>query len=383
MNCDFLSSFLSKLSDMLEGAPVSPAFWERFNVTQSVLRGHPKLARRSVASPYFVTDLGVRKFDDPAIFYIEHLKLSMVEDEFSTAGIYELLDEVEMEALADFIDAVILFTGNYSSVAGWISGNVERLVARADYRCLINAGTVVAAMANSLALPLFDQASKLASNVNDAYSAQHRAAAFEIKKLHQPQNGIIRLEKFARILGEAQPTARVQLDLALLSNLKALADIEGGTGQESDSLRQAEEKLEILNENLRVSDSSIYSRGVRYRSQIAINRAQIEVSSGNYPEACRILSCNVDDARSGAYDYLSEALGEYAYALFLNNEFDKSLRTANEAFWHNYYIGGIAGMRMVRDIGIASLYKMGELGKAEELCTVAENDVLGSKGYGI
>ena len=40
-------------------------------------------------------------------------------------------------------------------------------------------------------------------------------------------------------------------------------------------------------------------------------------------------------------------------------------------------------MRMVRDIGIASLYKMGELGKAEELCTVAENDVLGSKGYGI
>lgn len=184
-------------------------------------------------------------------------------------------------------------------------------------------------------------------------------------------------------MGEAQPTARVQLDLALLSNLKALADVEAGTGQESGSLHQAEEKLKILNESLRASDSSVYSRGVRYRSQIAINRAQIEVSLGNYPEACRILSLNVDDARSGAFDYLSEALGEYAYTLFLNNEFDKALRTANEAFWHNYYIGGIAGMRMVRDIGIASLYKMGQSGRAEELCVVAEDDVLGSKGYGI
>ncbi|EPD26923.1 hypothetical protein [Actinotignum schaalii] len=382
MSNKYYASFLSKLISALEGAPVSPAFWERVNLTQAVLLGHPKPASRSVAAPYFVTDLGVRKFADPAIFYREHLKEAAFEDPFTDEAISQILTNTTIELLADFIDVLILFTGSYSAVAQWVDVNIEKLISNAPYPCLINAGTVAAAMENPISLQLFERASELSTNINDKYGAEHRAAAFEIKRMHSPEKAMQRLNACANKLNEAEPSAKTQLDLALLANLKALADIDLDTGNESVSLSQAEEKLTLLNNEFRISDTDTYSRGVRYRSQIAINRAQIEVSSGNYAGACQILSRNVDDARNGAYDYLSEALGEYAYSLFLNGEYEKALETAREAFWHNYCIGGVSGIRMVREIGIASLVKMGSAEKAEELCSVSETDLIGSKGYG-
>lgn len=66
---------MESFAEMLQDCTVSPALPERLAAIRGALVGLT-MKPRSVAAPYYSTDLGIRKFQDPEIFYKSHCEIS-------------------------------------------------------------------------------------------------------------------------------------------------------------------------------------------------------------------------------------------------------------------------------------------------------------------
>lgn len=284
----------------------------------------------------------------------------------------------ELSCLADQLDAVILFFGDYRSAHQAITRRKIEVMHSADYRLLIYSGVIAGALDDSDALDYFDNATKCAESKTDSYAAQHRAATFEIKRQSRLEEGAKRLAQAKkRYIDEETPEG--QLDLAIMHNLVALTYLQSRDGSPDSSLQSANEHLTSFM-NAAATNVELASRAGRYSSQVAINTAQLRVFSENAGEAARILKTNLDTARRRAFDYLPEALGEYAYSLYLIDNHKSAIRYATEAFWRYQQIGAIQGIRASRNIVTACLYKQNSLDEAEHIAELSETDPLGIQG---
>ena len=122
----------------------------------------------------------------------------------------------------------------------------------------------------------------------------------------------------------------------------------------------------------------LLSRAARYRSQVAINQAQVCVFRESYGDALVILRKNVEYMKAEAYDYLPEALAEFAYVCFLNERFDEAVSSGVEAFWRLQQIGSLKAMKTVREIVVASLARSDREAEAERIADDIAADVLGT-----
>lgn len=357
---------------------VSPAFPERLHLAWRVFNGEPVGIYRSIAAPVYVSDLGVRRSNDPSIFYAEHCKIFGMQRlgfEGSELAISQYYDD---PGVARLIDAFILFFGDYDFVHDVIISHFEELVSAGNYALNVYAATVLAAVGDRRCLELFDRAVHNADTSSNMYSAQHRAAAFDIKRLGRADLAKERLLAASRFLDDSN---EARLNKALLLNLEALAiaksDIDGAykmLRDASDLIRQVLESLEIGVDN---NHRGMQSRAVRYQSQIAINIAQLSLSIGNEYKALKILQKNLINVDSVAPDYRSEAAAELAYVEYLCGLYRESISHCQDALIEFSRIGAIQSIRTTRELMCAAYSRAGDSDAAQKTASICDTDSLG------
>ncbi|WP_143233295.1 hypothetical protein [Actinomyces ruminis] len=378
MDTDYLIEHLDELLDRINGRPTSPAFAERYNVTSALLLGHTPPPVRTVAAPLYVTDLGIRFAPDPAVFYSTHIKIAGMTP-LNPVDIRDYLVASELTSLAERLDAVTLFFGDYASAFQAITARKADVIGSNDYRLLIYSGVIAGALGNHDALEYFATATMCTNSKTDRYAAQHRAATFEIKRQSSFEAGLRRLFHAEKAYVDSG-TLEGQLDLAIMYNLVALAYSRLRDRDPESALRSADEHLVSFMRNAS-GDIELMSRAGRYRSQVAINAAQIKAFSSNNAEASKILKTNLETTRRQAFEYLPEAMGEYAYSLYLDGRYDAAARHASDAFWRYYQIGSTQGIRASREIVTACLYKRRLFDDAEHIAELCESDPIGIRGF--
>lgn len=379
MEDESIVSHLDAVAESLTGKPASPAFPERYMVTRALMSCGDRPRIRSLAAPYYVTDLGVRRFRDPSEFYRAHLKYAQIDaidlDKLLFVGL-----GLDVEGLASFIDASVLFFGAYETLARVVEERFDEIVESSLYDLQIYAGHVVSSVDCSSAITLFEAASRSGDSLSERYGAEHRAAAVEVKRLKAPKAGLERLFRAERDYVDGAVDGK--LNSALAANLSALASLQldGETGA-YDFLKAAEGRVATL---LRNGPDPVgreaRSRAGRYRSQVAINEAQLHVFAGGHQDAVDRLEVNLGDAFEGAFEYLSEAQGELAYAKVLAGDYGGAISAGVEAFWRAQAIGAIGSVRAAREILVTALVRLGKVDVADSLVGLMERDVLGIYG---
>lgn len=378
MRISNIHDHLNELNSCLSGRPVSPAFPERLRVLWSVLDNKAVQLERSVGAPYYVTDMGVRLFSDPSVFYGAHLSHANIEP-IPRSALEEFVYRSDLADLKHKIDAVILFFGDYEAVCCALSKRSAEILRSDDYELLIYCGVVYGACGYGEAITYFDAAERVAHTPTRAYAAAHRSAAFEVKKLSTPDKGLQRLSVAGkRYVGSNN--FRRKLDQALMYNLMALGYLKL---KDPQSVEFMEKACECLNSS-RVSrdhfDADTWSMAGRYRSQIAINQAQLRVASGRPREALEILKKNIEFIYKESYEYFPEALAECCYVMYLNGEYDVALEVGQDAFWRFQQIGSLSAMKSVREIIVSCYFKLGSKYKAERVAEAIDRDPLGVEG---
>ena len=365
------------LDSALMGLPASPAFFERHVTTLHLLQHKRLPARRTVSAPYYVTDLGVREFSDPGEFYRAHIEVAGA-DPLSRSVLAECGRTCELRSLGSYLDAVSLFFGDYGALVDVVKSREGEIIGSNDYSLLLYSGCVLSQLADRVAIRFFEEAARVADRKTDVYGAQHRASAYEIKRVDDAGAALRRLDACERNLIE--DSVEGALDLAILKNLKALAVMRLGRGlEEVMGLLEGADRLVSQIEGSRDSvTGELLSRAARYRSQVAINQAQVCVFRESYGDALVILRKNVEYMKAEAYDYLPEALAEFAYVCFLNERFDEAVSSGVEAFWRLQQIGSLKAMKTVREIVVASLARSDREAEAERIADDIAADVLGT-----
>lgn len=365
---------LDYLLENLEGRPISPAFYERLNFTHAVLVGGSTPRVRSVAAPYYVTDMGVRQFTDPSVFYRMHLETAQIPA-LPSADLHALVSQNPVENLANLLDAIILFFGDYAAASSAIKIRASEILDSSEYQLLIQSGTIAAAAGLGLSLNLFEAAANCAGSDSEAYAALHRAAAFEIKRAKDPDAGIRRLEEAQRYIDSS--TLDGLINSALYKNLAALAYVKNQSSSPQEALEHAKVSFTAFINNDREADTPLFARASRYRSQIAINEAQLAIARGERQAAVAILEDNLRFVHMNAHDYSPEALSELSYAYYLDDKYEKALTASQEAISQLHMIGSLSALRSAREIAVASLAKLNRHKEASSLAELIESDPLG------
>ncbi len=374
-NLTTMEEYLAFFEEALKGKAFSPAFPERLMVLRRALSEDDTVVLRTVAAPIPTTDLGIRLFPDYKLFYRTHTEIAHVEV-ISNEILYKYLLDTDIKNFGKAADAIVLFFGEYEIVAKIAMDRSTDLLALGSYVTLIQVGVVLGAVGNPMSLTFFKRAEEVAESPEKAYAAVHRLAATYIKRLTAPKEGIIALRSgYEKYLKPDQD--KHFAEIAVYYNLLALAHL---SSKDDLFVEQAMDKAEKFIDEAISSyevDTERYSQASRYKSQIAINRAQIAVKNGQYIQACGIMQDDVDFCGRNASEYLAEAEGVLALCEYRAKNFNLALQCASVALEGFKYIGDISAVHEVRKIALASLAKKGCRGAAEKMVQECKHDPLG------
>ncbi|VEI13899.1 Uncharacterised protein [Trueperella bialowiezensis] len=368
------------MREKLEFLPHSPAFYERSLLIADAHGAHPSPGRkwRSLSAPVISTDLGVRKFDELSIFYVEHCRISGI-------------DPVSDDKIAEWIcfsgksfgicaDAALTFFGSYEAVSLASEMCWEELLKSGDYDDFIVAGTVLAAIGSEKSRECFELAQDRTRDPSERYLAAHRLAAAEIKRFSRVEHGSVILNSSFESTHLTQSGS--PLETALKLNLEAL------TVQKSGALKSAFQLLErastIIEDALarRILNDVESSMAVRYSSQIAINVAQLHVTDGDYTQAVAVLESNCARIAKRSPEYLPEAYSELSCGLYYAGRHREAINIANQAFGRLFHIGALKSMVALREIVAASYYKLDQHDEADVVARLIDTDPLGFQSFG-
>lgn len=379
-----IEKHVNTLSGALQGKRISPAFFERSLVLKtsvsSIFKGEDLLPLRSVAAPYYVTDLGVRLSEDPQRFYLLHCDIAGVRP-IGDSEIVNTLSESGIGSFGNKVDAFILFFGDYQRVSQVIIERESELIAQGSYSTLVYCGVVLAALNDERSADFFESAVRKTDDPHLKYAAAHRLAASEIKRFHKSDDA-------ARLLTEAKDNyidkddPLGQIDLALFYNLYALAEIDRRT--DSGILAILERASDSLAAGLESGKLGPIGKSMaaRYASQVAINKAQIITKEGDYSAAKGILYDNLRFCILNAPEYYPEAASEYAYTCFLDKDYESAILWSEKAFARYYFIGDLRGMQTCREIAAASLNESGRGASGDAVAALIGGDPLGCDDFG-
>ena len=103
--------------------------------------------------------------------------------------------------------------------------------------------------------------------------------------------------------------------------------------------------------------SSLPAIRLVYRSQIAINYAQLLQNEGNYKGAVAFLERNLEQVQKDSPEYMPEALAAAGYACYMNGQFSDAVEHLQKAVDLFDGIGEIMGKKTATEILISSLEK--------------------------
>lgn len=371
---DFVAGARSVLLEV-RTADFAPGFTERLRVAAF---GGRAADARSIAAPYYLNDLGVRRFEDPKIFFSEHVELFELHSFFDTQQSAVLLTSAPVSELAPLFDALVLLAGDYQLVDDMVRLRFADISNSSDYTLLICSGVVLASRSSLECRTLFDSAIGSASNEIDVFMAKHRLAAAEIKRLGGVERGISTLDEADRDLDSSFVRGRMVAGdrsalLAVSANLRALALLNLGLDSEAADEAVRSRSLSTHQGLVRVDPGA----SARYASQESINVAQMKIAAGELSGALEVLRENVYFSESFCSDYLSEALTAYAYGLFLSGKSVEAMSVAGRAELMVLAEGSPRRLRAVREILAASLSESGAAEQASQIMLDLDRDPIG------
>lgn len=351
----------------------APGFIERIRVA-AVGNTQP----RTIATPYYLTDLGIRRFEDPREFFELNVAKTDWDGLHSRQESVNLIRSADLDDLADMLDSYILLVGDYDGAQNAISNRLSGIEASRRPTLQIYAAVLLSLQSDRRSLTMFTHAAKHARTLPSKIMALHRRAAAEIKRFKDPQTGIEtlrELDQFVRTQGAEGSLSKddVNCILSLTSNLRALGYIASGEPELSMNEISLSVELATL-DGLEVMSTS---EAARYLAQGRINLAQSFLRLNENKKALDTLRNNVDFCFTHAQEYLSEALTTYAYGLYLSQDYTNSIEQATRAIGKIATEGSPTRLRSARKILIGALARSGNETAAHEELKNLDGDPLG------
>lgn len=333
---------------------------------------------RSISSPAYLNDLGVRKSNSPMISY-KLLQKKCSVGPFALQDLLEDISSISKDSLGSFLDSYILVTGDYEAIYQAMNDLQIDFKKISDYRTLINIGSTFAAHLDHRAVNFFAQAALVTSNIEKQIVALHRQAAYLIKRSDNTTTALEKLNELINLIAKVPTNWKRQIYTALADNLYALLIVQKGLTQTNIStitylLMNAESLVDSLPEFKKYdSNDPLIQQAGRYRSQVEMNYAQILIDSNKITQAIKVLSNNLTLVISSSPDYMAEASATLGYAYFLNGEFSKSICHLKDALQEFNRIGALSEAKVTQENLIAALYRNGSVNEANKLFeTLAE-----------
>jgi hypothetical protein len=354
---------------------VAPGFVERLVVAAS--RGRTQ-GPRSIAAPYYLTDLGVRKFDDPRVFTHAHLALSAREHLSDAGEDRRVLTRTPVEDLGAVLDAFVLITGEYATARDAIGSRFEELLPDGTPALLVQVGVLFAAQGDDRARIALRRAAEVAQLPTDRFMALHRLAAAEIKRFRQPDEGVRVLDALDREVDASRRSGVLSAGdgetlLSVTANLRALGLMRAGSGRDVRAEIVRSRGLHTLDGLRQVA----LGEASRYGAQERINLAQVLFSDGEVGQAVEALEENVEYCRLHSTDYVGEALTALAYGQFRAGRFVEAARSAADATARIAFEASPSRLRAARQIQIAAYFRADEVEPARAVLRSMELDPLG------
>lgn len=351
----------------------APGFVERLRIVTGEIR------ERTTAHPFYLTDLGVRLFEDPKLFYSANLKILKIADPLLSSDILAEAAEAPGADLARLLDHVVLLTGDYHLACQIVDTCWENIVESTRADLLIHAGVLLAASADPRCRVVLRRVANLpAVPPTVQFMALHRLAASEIKRFANPAAGIALLDEAeegvlaAEAVGSVSAADRSSLS-SVLANLRALAFIQEGLPDQARAEVERARGLLTL-EGLHQVDPS---EAARYAAQENINIAQVLALRGNFVAALAKAEENLAFCIAHAPEYLSEALSALAYTQFLTEKYSDAARTAERAALLISREASPIRLAVARRILTGALFRDGDEDTANAVALSIESDPLG------
>ncbi|GHS89949.1 hypothetical protein AGMMS50218_17240 [Actinomycetota bacterium] len=369
---DFVASSARWLVS-LDHAAVAPGFAERLAATAG-----QSAEPRSLAAPYYLTDLGVRRFDDPRLFLAGHLEILGHEHASATADDALLLRTTPVEALGHVLDTFILVTGDYPTAHTVVSERLEAILAGGTTGLLVQVGVLLGALGDERARLALTRAADIAHHPTDRFMASHRLAAAEIKRFNRPTAGLHLLDEIDREIDAARNADTIsggdrETLLSVTANLRALGLSRLGRPVDVYAEIVRSRGMHTLDDLREV----VLGEAARYGSQERINLAQVLADGGDLAASVATLEENVEYCNAVNPDYLGEALTALAYGQFRAERWADAASTATAATVRVAFEASPTRLRAAREIRLAAHARAGEEDQAREVLHACEQDPLG------
>jgi len=331
---------------------------------------------RTVTTPTYLTDLGVREAEDPREFYSGHRDL--FPEDFVTPSQQERprgeLSDIEFGHL---LDRLVLLRGDYPTARELAKARLKGGPSVGGLRLRVYVATLLARDEPDVSMELFDSAGNEASGLDQRFVCGLRASAVVLKRANDPLAALSRLDALIRATVNWHSDGLISLSdqmtmTAMANNLRALAHIRLGQPDLAQSA-VAEAYGLVTVDGLEVLGKS---EALRYRTQITGNAARFAWTRGDEELALRLWRQNAesDDAYS-----VSETTAGLAYGLYLAKEFEESERQARSAVTLAASASAPRRLRTSRQILAATIGRQGRASEALEVLREAATDPLGLK----
>jgi tetratricopeptide (TPR) repeat protein len=346
---------------------VFSAFYDRLTRARKLIQGRSYEERdRSIKSPFYLTDLGVRRLESPALY------AKMISQEFdvqlpSSNEVETELMGVNIKDLVHWLDIMMLLIGDYELAARICLKRKAEILDSHDFQLHLFAGTSLAAISNE-DYHLFFENAKYQENLDfeDRIVSYHRLAVSELKRSHD-------FKEFDKIVVEVLSNydmdnfSEFVVVLGLLNNLSGLEQVEQKSSNTILRLTMVNADI-LLNVALTTEkDSRRYDMILRYLGQVAINRSQIEMFDGNWEAAISILKSSLKRNLENHSDYSGENFGILSVMEYRNNQYEEAREHSKEAIGIYKSIGDVVAAEQAYKVLIGANDKLGNHELAEEL----------------
>lgn len=338
----------------------------------------PFFIERTIQSPTYLNDLGVRKSKSPMMAYKILLETCPVGT-FPFGDLSHDLKSLDINWLGSYLDSYVLITGNYDLAYQALKSSNIPIAKITDYTTLINIGSTFAAVLDSQALNYFSAAYSVTSNPENKVVALHRQAAYLVKREHNKSKSLQKLHELVQQISNIPEGWKRQIFMALADNLFALQIVKAGLTENNVAtiiylLKNAETLVDSLTDFKTFNKTEpLTEQAQRYRSQIEMNYAQILIGNHQLTAAINVLSNNLTHVSSNAPDYLCEAFATLGYALYLNHDFPSAISNLKSGLSEYMAQGALNEANQDKRILIAASYKNGDIEYASKLFNTLRN----------
>lgn len=341
---------------------------------------------RTHLAPNYVSDLGIRRTDDPEQFLngcLSQLGVSTT-DHLTSWTVKPLMaawadDSISELEYAAHIDALISYAGMWDQAADLAARTLDQNRRPQSQRLLTYLGSAFAAAGDKRAGDMF-VAAESADDATPATQAMARIrlAAWQIKRLGDVTGGIETLESLeVQIHGWASGFEISAGDenalMGVSLNLKALSSVK---------LKDIPRAAELLEESLdRLDTDGLVVVGEdekrRYYAQVCINISQLHCQAGAFEMAAEVSERHVAWTRDNHPGSVSEALTVSGYVEYLCGRHLLASSLLREAARRIAVEGSPIRLLVARKALAATLHQSGDEDGAQQILETMLEDPLG------